>query len=69
MAELEGVTLKLRCGMLLKRGLERSPRWAGGGRRAWMTIKVAGLGRKTRSIEEQMAKLREKVKKLQRIGR
>ena len=48
--------------MLKRGGMIRSPRWACGSGRAWMTIKMAGLGRKTRSIEEQMAKLKEKVR-------
>ena len=39
----------------------RAPRHGTGAARAWMTIKLSNTGRKTRSLEEQMAKLRQRV--------
>lgn len=41
----------LRCAARLPRGL-----------RAWMTIKLSSTGRKTRSLEEQLNKLRQQVR-------
>jgi hypothetical protein len=46
---------------LLSGAARRSPCRVGGAGVRGLTIKMAGLGRKTRSIEEQMAKLKEKV--------
>lgn len=46
------------------RNLKIRSAWSGvrvGGTRAWLSIKMPTSGRKTRSLEEQMAKLKQKV--------
>jgi hypothetical protein len=52
----KGPELAVHTHTMLRRG--RLPR----GLRAWMTIKLSSTGRKTRSLEEQMNKLRQQVR-------
>lgn len=48
--------------MLVNSGvLQRHRAMRAGALRAWMSIKLTSSGRKTRSIEEQLSKLKEKV--------